>query len=493
MKYIIGIDIGTTATKGIIYDAAGQAAAEASESYALIQDELDQAEEDPKIIFDAVQNVIYRLASSVDGEVTAISWSSQMHSLIGLDQNQVLLTNSITWADNRAKEVVKKAKGSDFAQEIYQKTGMPIHPMAPIYKLLWLKEERPQLFKRIKYWIEIKAYIIYRLTGKIVEDITMAAGTGLLNLTTLAWDKQLLKRAGIAEENLPVIVKSIDIVGLVKKEYQQKLNLAPTTKIIAGASDGFLSTIGVGAVRDNEFALNVGTSGAVRMLKRERLLDQKARIFCYPADKNLFLLGGPVNNGGIVLAWANQVLFGADFKPNDFLALAEQVPAGSNGLIFLPYLGGERAPIWNSDARGSFIGLTRNHGKMQMARSVVEGILFNLLGAAHALSENCGKPKQIKVTGGFMQTDFIRQLAADIFNCPIAAMKNDQSGTLAAMFLARIALGLNQKIDEINQFVHEDQVYFPNQEQVAKYQQIIPVYRKLAQDLQDDYQKLADL
>lgn len=490
MKYIIGIDVGTTATKGVLYDENGQKVASVKRGYPLIQEKMDQAEEDPKLIFDAVQDVIFALSQKE--RIEAISWSSQMHSLIGLDENKELLTNSLTWADNRAKNVVKKAKAEGLAQKIYQQTGMPIHPMAPVYKLFWLKQEKPEIFSKVKYWLGIKEYLIYRLTGKLVEDLSMAAGTGLLNLKTLTWDQELLSQVGITTQTLPKLVKSSDIIGSVKEEYRQKLDLDESTKVIAGASDGYLSTIGVGAIDEKDFAMNVGTSGAVRCLAQESIIDKKAQFFCYPADQG-YLIGGPVNNGGIVFEWARKVLLGPNESAEDFLTLAQSAPVGSKGLIFHPYLGGERAPIWNANARGSFVGLTRSHSKAEMARSVIEGIIFNLYDASHAIIQSASTPHAIRITGGFVQSDFVRQMLADVYNLPIIAMKNSEGGTLAAMFLGKQALGLSRDLSEIRKFTSEEKVYFPNPENVARYQNVLPIYREIENDLAKLHEKLTNL
>ena len=483
------MDVGTTATKGVLYDENGKAFFSASKGYPLIQTKIGQAEEDPKVIFDAVQEVIFALTQKTDGEIAAISWSSQMHSLIGLDKDNNLLTNSITWADNCAKNVVQDAKKSGLARKIYQKTGMPMHPMAPIYKMLWLKDNEPELFNQVKKWIGIKEYLIFRLTGKLIIDTTMAAGTGMLNLKTLTWDQELLDTLNVKQEQLPEIAQPTEIVAPIKEEYVQKLGIDSDTKIVLGASDGYLSTIGVNAIDSDHFALNVGTSGAVRTIVDQPKIDQNASYFCYPVDKKHYLLGGPVNNGGIVFNWARQTLFDAGEMPQDYLDVAQSAPAGSRNLIFLPYLGGERAPIWDANARGSFVGLTRMHQKPEMARAVIEGIIFNLYDAAFSLIKNTKKPVAINATGGFLKSDFVRQLCADIFNMPIVTMKEQQSGTLAAMFLARQALGINQDLSEIEQFAQEDKVYFPNPKEAVIYQNMFPLYCEIKNALAASYSK----
>lgn len=489
MKYIIGMDVGTTATKGVLYDENGKVVFSASKGYPLIQTKIGQAEEDPKVIFDAVQEVIFALTQKADGEIAAISWSSQMHSLIGLDKDNNLLTNSITWADNCAKNVVQDAKKSGLARKIYQKTGMPMHPMAPIYKMLWLKDNEPELFNQVKKWIGIKEYLIFRLTGKLIIDTTMAAGTGMLNLKTLTWDQELLDTLNVKQEQLPEIAQPTEIVAPIKEEYVQKLGIDSDTKIVLGASDGYLSTIGVNAIDSDHFALNVGTSGAVRTIVDQPKIDQNASYFCYPVDKKHYLLGGPVNNGGIVFNWARQTLFDAGETPQDYLDVAQSAPAGSRNLIFLPYLGGERAPIWDANARGSFVGLTRMHQKPEMTRAVIEGIIFNLYDAAFSLIKNTKKPVAINATGGFLKSAFVRQLCADIFNMPIVTMKEQQSGTLAAMFLARQALGINQDLSEIEQFAQEDKVYFPNPKEAVIYQNMFPLYCEIKNALAASYSK----
>lgn len=483
------MDVGTTATKGVLYDENGKVVFSASKGYPLIQTKIGQAEEDPKVIFDAVQEVIFALTQKADGEIAAISWSSQMHSLIGLDKDNNLLTNSITWADNCAKNVVQDAKKSGLARKIYQKTGMPMHPMAPIYKMLWLKDNEPELFNQVKKWIGIKEYLIFRLTGKLIIDTTMAAGTGMLNLKTLTWDQELLDTLNVKQEQLPEIAQPTEIVAPIKEEYVQKLGIDSDTKIVLGASDGYLSTIGVNAIDSDHFALNVGTSGAVRTIVDQPKIDQNASYFCYPIDKKHYLLGGPVNNGGIVFNWARQTLFDAGETPQDYLDVAQSAPAGSRNLIFLPYLGGERAPIWDANARGSFVGLTRMHQKTEMARAVIEGIIFNLYDAAFSLIKNTKKPVAINATGGFLKSDFVRQLCADIFNMPIVTMKEQQSGTLAAMFLARQALGINQDLSEIEQFAQEDKVYFPNPKEAVIYQNMFPLYCEIKNALAASYSK----
>ncbi len=198
-----------------------------------------------------------------------------------------------------------------------------------------------------------------------------------------------------------------------------------------------------------------------------------------------------MNNGGIIFEWAKKMLLGPQATAKDFLDLAQTAPAGSDGLLFHPYLGGERAPIWDSNARGSFVGLTRKHTKAYMARSVLEGIIFNLRAAAHLLTASVGKPKELRITGGFVRSNFVRQMIANIFAIPVVTMKNDQSGTLAAMLLARQELGFTENREKIKNLIKEDKTYFPDQEEAELYQNLFPLYCEIGQDLEKSYAKIA--
>ncbi|WP_297817987.1 gluconokinase [uncultured Lactobacillus sp.] len=492
MKYIIGIDIGTTATKGILYDENSKTVKQASRSYPLIQDKLDQAIEDPEVIFSAIQQVIFELSQNIDN-IQAISWSSQMHSLIALDKNKNLLTKSITWADNRCQKVVEDAKTNILAGKIYEKTGMPPHSMAPIYKLIWMKKYKPEIFKYAQYFIGIKEYVIYRLTGQLLTDTTMAAGWGLLNLKSLQWDQELLDTVGISSSQLPKIEKPNKIVSKIKPYYAQKLGLSPDTKIILGASDGYLSTIGVDVLNKQNFAVNIGTSAAIRVISPVQIKDVQKRIFCYPIDSSHYLVGGPVNNGGIVLQWAKTILLGPQATFDDYLTLASSAATGSRGLLFYPYLGGERAPIWNSQARGSFIGLTRQHGKAELAKSILEGIILNIKLASQPLIDNLAIPRALRVTGGFTKSELVCQLISDIFNLPVVKVNQKQSGAFSAMFLARQALKQSNSLQEISEFIEDEKVYFPNDKNAKQYQKIFSLYSQIGKDLERNYRSIAKL
>ncbi|BDR57760.1 gluconokinase [Xylocopilactobacillus apicola] len=493
MNYIIGIDVGTTNTKAVLYDLNGHLLAKASRSYRLYQDEIDQAEEDPEEIFQAVVEVLQAVIKCAGVEaqnILAISWSAQQHSLLALDQNFKPLTRVITWADNRAMSVTQKFKNSGQGLKFYHSTGLPIHPMGPIYKLFWLKEVDPELFRRTSYWVGIKEYIIWRLTGQLQIDESMAASTGLFNLNSLQWDQDILKTVGVRESQLPEVVPITAAISGVHLEISRQLDLNPAIKIVMGATDGALSTLGIAGTQEKTLTINVGTSAAVREVVDQPILDSDARLFCYPIVKGKYLVGGPINNGGIVFNWARETLLDGEAQAFDeVIKLACSAPAGSNGLIFYPYLGGERAPLWDADARGTFVGLNRNHSKADLIRSVMEGIIFNVYLVAQATKLDYTK---ILATGGFVQSDLSAQILADVFEQRISIPTDSEAGCFAAMFIARLSLGFAKELSDISNNFGSEKQYLPADKITDSYRELKQIFIRFAKNNTNLDHALAD-
>ncbi len=504
MDYIVGIDIGTTSTKALLYDINGKILAKANKGYTLYQNKPDMAEEDPDDIFNAtlqaIQEVVTK-AQLTDGQVVAISWSAQQHSLIALDQNYKPLTRTITWADNRAEKYAREFKENGKGLEVYKRTGLPIHPMGPFYKLLWLKNEHPELCNKTAFWVGIKEYVIWRYTNVLAEETSMAAATGLLNMQTLEWDDKILKMVGVKKDQLPTLVPTTHSIVGIRSEYAKVMGVPDDVHIVMGATDGALSTIGVGALETGTLAINIGTSAAVRSFMDKPLIDPKARLYCYPIMEGKYLVGGPINNGGIVFNWAHDALFGGEQETAKLLQqdsydiltkIAETVPAGSAGLLFHPYLGGERAPLWDANARASFFGLNRNHTRAHMIRAVLEGIVFNLYMTTLALTEVTGDPKDILVAGGFVRSSLGRQIMADIYEHEITIPDSYESGCLAAMYLAKMSLGLESDLQGITKYIGKEKKYQPDKDNYPIYRKLIPIYIRLSRELASEYDDIAE-
>ncbi|NKN67012.1 gluconokinase [Staphylococcus haemolyticus] len=505
MKYMIGVDIGTTSTKSVLYDENGQFIMKHNIGYPLHTPNVDVSEENPDELFDAVLmtvKYVVREANIKKEDIKLISFSAQMHSLIALDAEHHRLTESITWADNRASKYAELINKEHQGSDIYQRTGTPIHPMSPLSKIFWMKHEQSDIYKQTAMFADIKTYIFYQLFEKYVIDYSMASATGMFNLEKLDWDKEALELLGITEAQLPQLVPTTHILKGMKKRYATLMGIDENTPIIVGASDGVLSNLGVNSYKKGEVAVTIGTSGAIRTVINKPRTDYKGRIFCYVLDEDHYVIGGPVNNGGVVLRWLRDELLASEVEtakrlgvdPYDVLTkIASRVKPGAEGLIFHPYLAGERAPLWNADARGSFFGLTLSHQKEHMIRAALEGVLYNLYTVYLALIEVMNEtPSTIKATGGFAKSEVWRQMMADIFDTDLIVPESFESSCLGACVLGLKALGEIDDFSIIEEMVGTTNAHQPDSATVQVYQQLVSIFINLSRSLEERYAEIAD-
>ena len=502
MDYLIGVDLGTTSTKVVLFDTKGHVIASANKGYKLYRDAPDMAEEDLDEIWEAFTDAMAQVTRAAkDGKILGVSFSSAMHSLIAFDADWQPLTRVITWADARAVKYTEELKSNGIGQEIYSKTGTPIHPMAPLSKLLWLKNKHTDIYNNAVHYLGIKEFLFNRLFGANKMDYSIASGTGLFNIFNLDWDEQALSVTGITKEQLPEPVDPYTIETGMDPQYAAEMGLDVDTPFIYGAGDGPLSNLGVNAIQPGVAAVTIGTSGAIRVVTDAPKIDPKGRTFTYALDKDHWVVGGPVNNGGDVFRWARDNMFDSEKSTAELLGIdsydllteiASKIPAGADGLLFHPYLGGERAPIWDANARGSFFGLTHNHTRAHMVRAVLEGIIFNIYMVSLALEEVVGDLSAIQATGGFARSPLWRQMAADIFEQPVTVPTAFESGALAATVMAQKALGLIDNLEVIGDMIGEANTYQPNPENYDAYRELTPIFIRLSRQLQTEYKAIAD-
>ncbi|MEJ2803897.1 gluconokinase [Comamonadaceae bacterium PP-2] len=504
-KIVIGVDIGTTSTKAIAIDVKGRVLAHHAVDYPLLRPEPAAAEQDPQQIFEAVTTVIQSCAAQcrakqADTQVLAVSFSAAMHSLIAIDGDDQPLTHSITWADNRAAPWAERIGTEWDGLAIYRRTGTPIHPMSPLAKLVWLRHEKPELFARTRRFVGIKEFVFHRLFGQWVVDHSIASATGLFNLERLDWDEGALAMAGIEADQLATPRPTTDSLRSLPASLAESLGLPADTPFVLGANDGVLSNLGVNAIQRGEVAVTIGTSGAMRCVVDRPLTDAEGRTFCYALTQDHWVVGGPVNNGGIILRWVRDEFAAAETEtakrlgidPYEVLTrIAERVSPGAEGLLFHPFLAGERAPYWDARLRGSFFGLGMHHGKEHMIRAALEGVIFNLYSILPAVEAVAGTSRAIKATGGFARSPMWRQMMADVFNRDVIVPESFESSCLGAAVLALYALGHVESLDVVADMVGATHRHSPDPESAALYDQLKPVFLSLPHKLQDEYRTLA--
>ncbi|GGM37462.1 gluconate kinase [Paraliobacillus quinghaiensis] len=503
-RYLLGVDIGTTSTKAVLFNRSGKIECQHAVEYPLHTPVPGAAEQDPDEIVKAVKTSIRETIKNSkinNEELMFISFSAAMHSLIAVDKEAKPLTNSITWADQRSEPWAKKLKEGN-GHQIYLRTGTPIHSMSPLSKITWLKNDHTDLFNKTYKFISIKEYVFKHFFGEYIVDYSIASATGLFNLENLKWDQGAIEAAGITENQLSTIVPTTHKVQGLNQELAEELGIEMDVPFIVGANDGVLSNLGVNAIEPGVVALTIGTSGAIRTVTDQPVTDPKGRIFCYALTDKHWVIGGPVNNGGMVMRWLRDEMCQDEVKEAKQLGIdpydvmtekMTKIAPGSEGLLFHPYLAGERAPIWNANARGSFFGLGMHHKKEHMMRAVLEGINLNIYTVLLALEEIIGIPEKIHATGGFAKSAVWRQMLADVFNQELQIPESIESSCLGAVVLGLYALGEVEDLSVISEMVGTTVSNKPNQEQVNVYAELIPIFIRLSRLFEEDYDTIVSL
>jgi gluconokinase len=481
-EIVVGVDVGTTATKVVAFRLDGRAIADADRGYRLHSPHPGWAEQDPDTIVDAALDAMAQVVTTAQGDVAAISLSGVMHSLIGLGPDGVPLTPSITFADSRAWPQALRLR-NELGLSLYHATGTPIHPMAPLAKLVWFAEERPAVAQRVWQWVSIKEYLLRRMCGSDVVDHAVASATGLFDLHARAWHPGALAAAGIDSGQLGRPVSTTTVIDGLRPEIATRLGLERGTAVVVGASDGVLANLGVGALRQGVAALTIGTSGAIRVTARQPRTDPHMRTFCYTLSDRHWVLGGAISNGGLVLRWlADEVLGSNDY--DRLTAEAAAIPAGSDGVLMLPYLTGERAPRWSPLRGGVLFGLRVEHRRAHAVRAGLEGVALQLRLVADALREAGASLERLRVTGGFVASDVWLQIVADVLDSELEVPRIGEAVAYGAALLAFRALGLIDDLDAVADQVEIARRVAPDPANVRRYDDVARRYAELVERLE---------
>ncbi len=489
MEYVIGIDIGTTNTKAIAVDINGVTHDRFELPNAVINPEPGYYEQDPESLFQTIKTCIVHIVHSManryrGAEPVAVSFSSAMHGVMALDDEGKPLTNCVLWSDSRSAPVAGTLKGTPQGQQLYAYTGTPIHAMSPLCKLAWMKVHMAEVHARAARFISVKEYVFFRLFGEFVVDFSIASATGLFDVHQCEWYAPALDYAGITASQLskPVPI-SYRFSGLQAGD-ARALGIASHTPFIVGGSDGCLANLGVGAIEPGVAAVTVGTSGAIRVAQHAPKLDAAGRVFSYLLTPDLHIVGGAVNNGGNVLQWFLDSFRGQDANRDvaSLIASAAAVAPETDGLVFLPYLLGERAPLWDASAKGAYVGLRMHHGQAHFARATLEGIIFGLYHVARVVVEQAGPITQIHATGGFFDSDFCVQLLADVFGTPVGVRDDADASALGAVVVALHTLGYLPSLAPAIRPAQRE-MYTPDPARHDHYMQVFSQYLRLVDRL----------
>ncbi|WP_346898639.1 xylulokinase [Clostridium sp. UBA7503] len=504
MKYLLGIDIGTSGTKTVLFDRGGNPISSSTAEYPLYQPEIGWAEQDPQDWWKAVCITINQVIkdSNINPEsISGIGLSGQMHGLVMLDGDGNVLRKSIIWCDQRtAKECVEITEKVG-EKRLIDITANPALTGFTASKILWVRNNEPEIYEKCRKILLPKDYIRYMLTGEFATEVSDASGMQLLDIKNRCWSKEVLNALDIPIEYLGDVHESIVVSGKVHKKAAEVTGLKENTPVVGGAGDQAAGAIGNGIIKSGQISSTIGTSGVVFAHLDEPIIDEKGRVhtFCH-AVPGAWHMMGVTQGAGLSLKWFRdnfctneiEVAKGMGIDPYVLMTKeAEKVPAGSRGVIYLPYLMGERTPHLNPKAKGVFFGLSAAHTKNEMLRAVIEGVSYSLLDCMEIIKDTGMNPTNVMVSGGGGKSELWRQILADMFNCKVSTNKSSEGPALGVALIAGVGTGVYKDIDEACSIaISENSVEFPKEENSLVYKRYYEIYKKIYNDLKGNFELL---
>ncbi|HKD77232.1 MAG TPA: FGGY family carbohydrate kinase, partial [Ktedonobacterales bacterium] len=382
---------------------------------------------------------------------------------------------ALLWMDNRAHDAADALWQSEEGKAIYARTGTPIHAMTPLAKLIWLHQTQPNLLARVAKIVSLKEWVWHQWFGAWEIDASIASATGLYNLADNDWDRPALALAGLSgPDRLSGIVPTTYTRDDLRDRALIDAGIQQGTPFTIGASDGVLANLAVGAIGPEDLVLTIGTSCAVRAGSTRIVTNPDIRSFCYVLDEGRYIVGAPSNSGGVVLDWLYHHLLRPSDAPNKVEAFTQAIVDAdridSDGVLCLPYLTGERAPLWNADATLTLTGVGLRHTPLHIIRAAVEGIIYNAYWMASGSFEQAGRPQHVIASGRVLEQEWIRQLTADVFGLPVKDASDNDASAAGAALIADIAAGARQWPTQA--IVHDAATLYPNNHQAhqSRYQ-----------------------
>ena len=484
-NYVIGIDIGTGSTKAVALNVRQEVVATSQQHYTSIPAAPGIAEQSVQDIWQALVHCITDVVTQMQQPPAMVSLSACMHSLLAVDAAGQPITNMITWADARSQIVAEELRQSGEAEALYTATGTPLHSMSPLSKIIWFAQKEKETFTSAARWISIKEYIWWCLFGVYEVDVSIATASGLMNIHQFGWHGPALQLAQINESQLSVIRPTTFMRSNLCDGALKLMPQLGETEFCIGSSDGCMANVGSHALQKGIGALTIGTSAAVRVATQKPVNHYGSMIFSYPIDEQTFISGGAVNNGGNAVHWTIKKLKGLSHPgQKDYETFYKQVgnvPAGSEGLLCLPYFIGERAPVWDERSSGAFIGVKAHHTQVHFHRAALEGVCFALHQVLQDVEAATGKVEQLNVSGGFIRSAMWLQMLADVTGKKLCIVTEEDASATGAALLAMRAKGW---VNAESKTEKELQTIHPHEKQRSLYQSYFNIYKTLYPSLQ---------
>lgn len=507
MEYLLGIDIGTSGTKTVLFDVDANTICSKTCEYPLYQEHNGWAEQDPLDWWNAtVEGIYYVISTSkIDSkQIKGIGLSGQMHGLVMLDSNGKPLRKSIIWCDQRTGKEVEDMNRLLTPQKIINITANPALTGFTAAKILWVKKNEPEIYKKCSHILLPKDYIRYMLTGEFATEVSDASGMQLMNVGKRDWSDEILDPLGIDRSLLGKMYESPDVTGEVHNKAALATGLAIGTIVVGGAGDNPAAAIGTGIVSEGNAFTTIGTSGVVYAISDKVAIDKKGRVHTLCASvPGKWTVMSCTQAAGLSLQWLRNNVCSEEvdlasklgIDPYEIMtAMAREVPIGADKLIYLPYLMGERSPHPDPDCRGTFFGLSAIHQRAHLIRAVLEGISYSQLECVDVFREMGVSIDNMMICGGGARSNVWRQMFADLYGCPVSTIKAEQGGALGVAILAGVGAGIYKDLEETcSRLIVKNQTHSPVMENNKEYKKYYKLYKDLYVTLVGEFKKLASI
>jgi len=508
MEYLIGIDVGTTGVKIVLIDETGKLILKTTEEYPLITPKPGWAEQNPydwwKSTIKGLKKIIFQ--SKIKPEkILGIGLTGQMHGAVFLDKENNVVHPAILWCDQRTAKECEEITQKVGEKRIFEITCNPVLTGFQAPKILWLRKNKSEIYKKVRKILLPKDYIRFCLTGEFATDVSDASGTSLFDVKKRNWSDEILEKLQISKDFLPESFESTEITGKITKKVSQITGLKEGIPVVAGAGDQAAGGIGNGIVKEGLVSVTIGTSGVVFAHSEKVIVDPKGRLhtFCHAVPGKWHLMGVMLSAGGS-FRWFRDV-FGKEeiekakkMKKDHYEILtnmAKEIPIGCEGLLFLPYLTGERCPYPDPNARGVFFGISLKHTKSHFIRAVMEGVTFGLKDSVEIMKEiNLPLGKEFIVSGGGGKSNFWCQMQADIFNKKMIRLSSEEGPSYGSAILAGVGVGIyNDVQNACKKLLQRKDSFSPLKENVKIYEKLYPIYKNLYFSLKKDFESLSGI
>lgn len=506
-EYVLGVDLGTSGTKTVLFDKQGRAIASASREYPLDQPRNGWAEQDPECWWQAARETIRQVIGEsgvAPAQIRGLGISGQMHGLVLLDENGQVLRKAILWCDGRTQQECDEITRIVGRERLIRITANPALTGFTAGKVLWVRRHEPEIWKQVRHILLPKDYVRFRLTGEYGSEMSDASGTNLLDVPRRCWSGAMLDALDLDATLLPPLMESSDAAGTVTSRAAEETGLQPGTVVAAGAGDNAAAAVGTGVVTAGKAFATIGTSGVVFAHADQVQIDPQGRVhtFC-AAVPGAYTVMSCTLAAGLSLKWFRDQFCQAECQtaaqmgedPYTLMSQeAAQSPIGANRLVYLPYLMGERSPLLDADARGAFIGLSGIHARRDLLRAVMEGVTYSMRQNLEVLRGMGIAPAEMRACGGGARSPFWRQMMADVFALPVRTVKNTEGPALGAAILGGVAAGLYADIPSAcAALIQENEPQLPDVQRHVDYEKYYDLYVSLYPALKDAYRALARL